>query len=438
MAGSLWQWVVRHRLVKSALRAAAKRGESQARLAVDPEARLDPYPVYDRIRRRAPVVQGRLTMATARHDATSAILRSEHMMVGIDVDSVPWVLRKALVRPDDGRIVGPVDPPSLLAVNPPDHTRYRKLVSKVFTPRAIAALEPQVVSTADELLDELEGREVVDLVATYASLLPVTVISRILGVPLSMRDDVLTWGNAAAPSLDVGLGLREYLRVERGIHAFNEWMYGHIDRLRTAPGDDLLSRLVTLDADGERLTDKELVATAGLVLAAGFETTVNLLGTGTHLLATHPDQLALLREDPSLWPNAVDEMLRYESPVQNTARWAARDVEFGGVTVRKGTLVLVFMGGANRDPEVFENPDVFDVRRPNARDHLSFSAGLHYCVGAALARAEGRIGLQRLFDRYPDLALAGTPTLRSTRTLRGFETLPIAPGRPRRVPAVTA
>ena len=434
MAGKTWQWLVRHRLVKSALRAAARRGESQARLAVDPAVRIDPYPVYDRIRRRAPIVQGRLTMATARHDATSAILRSEHMMVGIDVESVPWLLRKAMVRPDDGRVVGPVDPPSLLAVNPPDHTRYRRLVSKVFTPRAIAALEPQVVSTADELLDELEGRDVVDLVATYASLLPVTVISQILGVPLSMRDDVLRWGNAAAPSLDIGLGLREYRRVESGIHAFNEWMYGHIDRLRADPGDDLLSRLVMLEGD-DRLTDKELMATAGLVLAAGFETTVNLLGTGAHLLATHPDQLALLRDDPSLWPNAVDEMLRYESPVQSTARWADRDVEISGVTVRKGVLVLVFIGGANRDPAVFENPDVFDVRRPNARDHLSFSAGVHYCLGAALARAEGRIGLQRLFERYPDLALAGEPTLRSTRTLRGFETLPIAPGRARRAPA---
>jgi cytochrome P450 len=212
-------------------------------------------------------------------------------------------------------------------------------------------------------------------------------------------------------------------------------MYGHIDRLRANPGDDLLSRLVTLDSDGDRLTDKELMATAGLLLAAGFETTVNLLGTGTHLLVTHPDQLAILREDASLWPNAVDEMLRYESPVQNTARWAAQEVEICGVTVPRGMLVITMIGGANRDPEVFEEPERFDVRRPNARDHLSFSAGVHYCIGAALARAEGRIGLQRLFDRYPDLALAGPPTLRPTRTLRGFETLPIAPGPPRRVPA---
>jgi cytochrome P450 len=435
MAGSTFSWLVRHRLVGFALRAAAKRGESQARLAVDPAARVDPYPIYDRIRRHGPIVRGRLTMATARHDATSAVLRGEHFRVGIDVEGLPWLIRKAMVRPDDGRIVGPVDPPSLLAVNPPDHTRYRRLVSKVFTPRAIAALEPDVAETADELLDELEGADVVDLVATYASLLPVTVISKILGVPLSMRDHVLYWGNAAAPSLDVALSWREYRRVEGGIHAFNEWMYGHIDRLRENPGDDLLSRLVTLEADGDRLTDKELMATAGLLLAAGFETTVNLLGTGTHLLATHPDQLALLRDDPSLWPNAVDEMLRYESPVQNTARWAAQEVEVCGVTVPKGMLVLTMIGGANRDPEVFEDPDRFDVRRPNAREHLSFSAGIHYCVGAALARAEGRIGLQRLFERYPDLALAGTPTLRRTRTLRGFETLPVAPGRARRVPA---
>jgi cytochrome P450 len=435
MAGSTFSWLVRHRLVGFALGAAARRGETQARLAVDREARVDPYPLYDRIRGRAPLVRGRLTLATARHDAVSAVLRHEHMMVGIDREGLPWLIRKALVRPDDGRIVGPVDPPSLLAVNPPDHTRYRRLVSKVFTPRAIAALEPMVEETADALLDELEGRDVVDLVDSYAGLLPVTVISKILGVPAEMRERVLYWGNAAAPSLDVALTYREYRRVEGGIHAFNEWMYGHIDRLRADPGDDLLSRLVHLDADGDRLTDKELMATAGLLLAAGFETTVNLLGTGTHLLVRHPEQLEVLRDDPSVWPNAVDEILRIESPVQNTARWAARDVEIAGVPVAKGSLVLALIGGANRDPEVFEDPATFDVRRHNARDHLAFSAGIHYCIGAALARAEGRIGLQRLFERYPDLALAGTPTLRPTRTLRGFETLPVAPGRPRRVAA---
>jgi cytochrome P450 len=263
----------------------------------------------------------------------------------------------------------------------------------------------------------------------------VTVISEILGVPLSMRERFLAWGGAAAPSLDIGLTYREYRECEHGIHALNEWMYAHIDNLRADPGDDMLSRLIAVDDAGVRMNDQELMATAGLLLAAGFETTVNLLGSGTDILLRNPGQLALLREDPSLWGNAVDEILRYESPVQNTARYAGEATEVCGLRVPESAFVAVLIGSANRDPQVFSDPDRFDVRRANAREHLAFSAGVHYCIGAALARAEGRIGLQALFERYPDLALAGPGTRRSTRTLRGFAALPVRPGRSQRIPA---
>jgi cytochrome P450 len=271
----------------------------------------------------------------------------------------------------------------------------------------------------------------VDLVEAYAALLPVTVISEILGVPVSMRTQFLDWGNQAAAALDIGLDYREYRDSERGIRSLNLWMYEHIERLRRDPGDDLLSQLITVEDGGARLSDVELMATAGLLLAAGFETTVNLIGSGAQLLLTHPDQLELLRGDPSLWPNAVDEILRLESPVQNTARYAGADTEICGLPIPKSAFVAVLIGGANRDPEVFADPDRFDVRRANAREHLAFSAGVHYCIGAALARAEGRIGLQVLFERYPELAPAGTPTRRGTRTLRGYQTLPVRPGRSR-------
>jgi cytochrome P450 len=168
---------------------------------------------------------------------------------------------------------------------------------------------------------------------------------------------------------------------------------------------------------------------AGLVLAAGFETTVNLLGSGTVLLLEHPDQLARLREDPSLWSNAVDEVLRYESPVQLTARFALRSTTLAGRTVPRGGLVVTMLGGGNRDPEVFADPDAFDVGRENARDHLSFSGGRHFCLGAALARLEGEVGLRTLFDRFPELALAPGARRTRTRVLRGWEHLPVTTGR---------
>jgi cytochrome P450 len=421
------RWAARHGLIRFALRRAIKRGEIQAILMLDRGARDNPFPLYEQSRAMGKIYRGRMTYVAPSHEAASAVLRSDVFRVGLDVAQVPWALRASLTRGRSSRIVGPIDPPSLLAVNPPDHTKYRRQVSKVFTARAIAALDTRIKEIADELLDDLEkrGDDVVDLVETYASLLPVTVIAEVLGVPVAMRTKFLEWGNAAAPSLDIGLTYREFRQVEHGITALNKWMYGHIDRLRANPGDDILSRLIQVEDAGRKLNDTELMATAGLLLAAGFETTVNLLSSGTHLLLQHPAELERLRADPSLWGNAVDEVLRYESPVQNTARWAAETTEVCGKRVPQSAFVAVLIGSANRDPDVFEDPDRFDVGRANAHQHLSFSAGLHYCIGAALARAEGRIGLQTLFERYPDLALAGHPTRRPTRTLRGLETLPV-------------
>jgi hypothetical protein len=433
--GEFLTWLARHGVIRVAMKYAARRGEVQAQLATDRKIRANPYPVYRRLRRKGPVYKGRMTYVVSQHESVSAVLRSDDFKVGLDAAAVPWFMKRALVRRSGDRTLGPIDPPSLLAVNPPDHTRYRKLVHKVFTPRAVAALEPRVEQIAQELLDDLEGAGVVNLVESYASLLPVTVIAEILGVPLDMRNDFLRWGNAAAPSLDIGLSLREYREVESGLKSINDWMYEHIERLRQEPGDDMLSRLIqTTNDDGSLLSDMELMAIAGLLLAAGFETTVNLIGSGVHLLLTHPEQLQRLTADPQLWANAVDEILRFEAPVQNTARFAARDTEVCGVRIPKQSFVAVLIGSGNRDEAVFSDPETFDVARPNSRDHLSFSAGFHYCIGAALARAEGRIALQSLFERFPDLALAGRPSLRPTRTLRGFETMPVLLG-PSRTPA---
>jgi cytochrome P450 len=421
MSGTALRWATKHGFARLGISAAARKGDVQARYFVDPVVRDDPYPYYDAIREQGPLVRGSLMWATARHDVCSAVLRSDAFGVGLSDRRLPapvallWRLGRRTAP------IGPVDPPSMLVTDPPDHTRYRRLVSKVFTARAIEALRPMITRTAEDLLDGLGPR--FDLVERYAALLPVTVIADILGVPLDMRRQFLEWGTMAAPTLDLGLSFRQYRRTEIGIRRSNAWMRGHFARLRKTPGDDLLSQLVHLE--GERLTDDELLATAGLLLAAGFETTVNLLGTGAALLMAHPGQLQVLREDPALWRGAVEEMLRYDSPVQNTARVCQRPVEIAGTRLQPGHVVVPMLGGANRDPAVFADPGRFDVTRPNAREHLAFSGGVHYCLGAALARLEGEVGLRTLFERHPGLAADGAPRRRRTRVLRGYASLPV-------------
>jgi cytochrome P450 len=235
---------------------------------------------------------------------------------------------------------------------------------------------------------------------------------------------VLDFGSAAAPSLDLGLGFRRYRSVSRALAQFDAWLGRHLETLRRTPGDDLLSQLVAVREDGRGLDETELKATAGLVLAAGFETTVNLLGNGIALLHDHPDERARVTADPSLWPNVVEEALRLDPPVLLTGRMAVRDTEVGGQEVRGGSMVTAILGGANRDPEVFADPLRFDVARTNARDHISFSAGRHHCLGAQLARMEGEVGLRAIWERFPDLRLEPGARRRETRILRGFETLP--------------
>ena len=318
----------------------------------------------------------------------------------------------------------------MLAVEPPQHTRYRKTVSSVFTPRAVAALRERVEQTAHALLDELEddsaaGAGSVDIVDRYCARLPVAVISDILGVPDHDRDRVLQFGELAAPSLDMGLSWDQYQRVESGLAGFNRWLDQHIAGLRRAPGDNLLSQLIEASDTDVHLTDDELRAIAGLVLAAGFETTVNLLGNGIRLLIDAPDQLEILGERPQLWPTAVEEVLRLDSPVQLTARVATTDTEVAGTHVSRGEMVVLCLAAANRDPAVFDHPHRFDVTRDNAGRHLSFSGGRQFCLGAALARAEGEVGLAAFFERFPEVRIAEPGTRRDTRVLRGWSRLPL-------------
>ncbi len=417
------RWVVRHGLIRRTVQRQVRAGDLGSRLMIDPAIRENPFPYYDELRAQGRIVTSGLALMSAHHDVCVAVLRSPDFGQ-MRLEQIPGILR--LGTKLGGRaVLGPIEPPSMLVTDPPVHTRYRKLVTRAFSARAIAAMRPRIQEIAEELLDEIAGAPTADLVQRYASLLPATVIAEMLGAPVAMRRQFLEWGAGAALSLDLGLSYRDFRRSERDLAALHRWMLGHFDEIRRARRDDVLSALVTAHDEGGQLTLDELSSIAMLLLAAGFETTVNLLGNGAVLLMGHPDQLDVLRAQPQRWPGAVEEILRYDSPVQRTGRVALHDTEVAGRPVRAGSLIVLLLGGANRDPDVFPDPNRFDTQRPEADQNVAFSSGVHYCVGAALARLEGEVGLQTLFRRFPDLALSGAPHRRPTRVLRGYDAIPV-------------
>lgn len=421
------RYAVRHGLPAVYLARAARSGDLVGRLLRDPAVREQPYAVHEQLRGLGPLVPSAMGLVTTSHAVAQEVLRSDRFGVGWDRSRVPGLVGWALRFGDELDATGVAEPPSMLVVDAPDHTRYRRLVSRAFTPRATAAFEPMIRRTAEELLDDLAGDPAgtVDLVDRYAAQLPVLVIAELLGVPTDRREDFLRWGAAAAATLDPGLPLRRYVVAERGLRAMHGFLRQHFDRLRRDPGDDLVSRLVGLPGE-EALTERELHATVMLLLGAGFETTVNLLGNAVVALGAHREQWEALRAEPAGWADAVEEALRYDSPVQLTGRTARADVEVAGRHVPAGSRVTVLLGAANRDPAVFADPARFDVGRANAREHLAFSGGVHYCLGAGLARLEAEVALRALGERFPRLRVAGRPVRRDLRTLRGFEVLPVS------------
>lgn len=418
------RWGIRHGLFKVSVARGVRAGDLGARLLVERALIEDPCPAYEAMRSQGRLVSNGIVLLAHDHDLCTDVLRSPDFGVvgGPSGRFQGWLGR--LVRFAGPGPAGPVQPPSMLAVDPPDHTRLRKLVSRAFNARAVAALRERTEEIAAGLLDAMEAKGgEADLVADYAALLPATVIAEILGAPVEMRGQFLEWGAGAALSLDAGLSYRDFRRSEADLAALHDWLRGHFEHVRRNPSDTVLSGLVHTHDEGE-LTDAELSSMAMLLLAAGFETTVNLIGNGVVQLTGHPDQLAALRADPQLWPNAVDEILRFDSPVQRTGRIAQRDTEVAGERVAANTILLLVLGAANRDPKVFTDPARLDVTRPNAGEHMAFSSGAHYCLGAGLARMESEVALRALFDRFPDLALAGPAHRRPLRTLRGYDAIP--------------
>lgn len=425
--GTATRYTFAHAIPRMLFRRQAKAGLPLAQIMTDAAVREDPREKWAELRSFGPLVKGRVGWITTDHAITTATLRSEDFGVARLEEGRLARLIDASVDPME---IGPIDPPSLLALNAPDHTRLRRLFSGAFTPRRVAAMESSIEATVHRLLDAV-GTEF-DLVEDYAAHLPVTVIADLLGVPVEERAPLVDWGNAAASFLDAGLTWREFRAGQRGLHEMHTWMGQHIERLRRDPGDDLLSAVIgRADSSEPPPTADELRMLGLLVLGAGFETTVNLLGNGVAALAAHPEQRAWLAEHPEGWTNAVEEVLRWDSPVQFNARLARRDTTVEGRRIGAGQVVITVLGAVNRDPAVWEDPDAFDVRRDDADRHLAFSAGAHFCLGAGLARIEGRVGLRALHERFPDLTLAGRGTRRTTQVLRGYSALPVRTARSR-------
>ncbi|MFF0835826.1 MULTISPECIES: cytochrome P450 [unclassified Streptomyces] len=378
--------------------------------------RRDPHPVYARLREQGPVHRVRFAGADSG--------RLVWLVVGYEE------ARAALADPrlakDTARIGSPMLDEEkigkyLLVADPPQHTRLRSLVTRAFTMRRVEELRPRIQRITDDLLDEMLPRGRADLIEALAYPLPLTVICELLGVPDMDRAEFRRISTEVVAPTDAGTEYDAVVRLARYLADLIE------DKRCAGPTDDLLSDLIRTTAeDGDRLSPRELSGMAYLLLVAGHETTVNLIGNGIHALLTHPDQLAALRADMSLLDGAVEEMLRYEGPVETaTFRYAAEPLEIAGTAIEQGQSVMIGLTAADRDGGRYAEPDRFDIRR-DARGHLAFGHGIHYCLGATLARLEGRIAVGTLLERAPGLALDGSPgEWLPGMLIRGMRSLPV-------------
>jgi cytochrome P450 len=387
-----------------------------------PEFHADPYPFYRRLREKEPVHQSPMGFwVLTRYEDCVAVLRDARF------GREEFQQMLSSVYGDDTE--KPALPRSMLFRDPPDHTRLRALVSKAFTPRMIETMRDHIQEIVDRLLDRVQDAGRMDVMEDLAYPLPVTVICEMLGVPVSDHASIRGWSADIARSLDaIGLPSDQEI-VERGRksrRALADYFRRLVPERRARPQHDLLSGLIAAEEQGDKLSGDEIIAMCLLLFIAGHETTVNLIGNGTLALLRHPDQLRKLRAEPSLIGNAVEELLRYDGPVQRTARIPSEDLVIGGKTIPKGEMVMPFLGAANRDPAQFPDPDRLDITRTDNR-HIAFGMGIHFCLGAPLARMEGQIAISTLLRRLPKLALASQrPEHRQSLTLRGLVSLPVA------------
>lgn len=386
-----------------------------------PDARFyaDPYPTYHALRELSPrhrCPDG--TILFTRHADLNRIYRDPKTFSSA---------KEAQFEP----LFGSASPlfehhtTSLVFSDPPLHTNVRKAIGGALAPRVVAGMERGLVALVDNLLDELQAKSTFDLMDEFASVVPIEVIGNLLDIARDDRAPLRAWSTAILGALEFGLDAQGLEEGNRAVTEFVDFLRGLINaRRRNLSGDDIITRLLRWESDGYRLSEEQIYHQCIFLLNAGHETTTNLIGNGVHALLTHPNTLRELRGDEGLIESAVEEFLRFESPVQLGNRLTTKDVEFDGARIPKGTTLTLCIGAANRDPEVFADPDTLDLRRsPNA--HLAFGGGIHACAGMAVARLEARIAIERLLRRFPGLQLDGEPQRAQRARFRGFESLPV-------------
>ena len=390
--------------------------------SLDPAFQHDPDPVLDELRDRDPVHHDEVLKRwlLTRQADVEATLRDRTLSA--DPRNAAPGSFMALFAAPDGR------EPSILFLDAPEHDRLRGLVSKAFTPRAIEGMAPRIQQIADDLLDAVAAEPRFDLIAAYAGPLPTIVIAEMLGVDPADRDEFKRWSDIGVMGFDPLLSPEDRVLVDQAQTELAEYLRRVIAERRAAPRADLVSSLIAVEEAGVRLTDEEIGTMCGLLLAAGNVTTTDLIGNGTLALLRHPDQLQLLRDDPSLIKNAIEEMLRYDSPVTETARIPLTPTEVRGCPIATGESIVQVLAAANHDPAVHPEPHRFDITRADTQHH-SFGGGIHFCLGAPLARLEGRIAITTLLRRFPKLALSDEPLeYRRIPGFRGLQRLTVQTG----------
>ncbi len=393
----------------------------------DPAQRADPHPLYHQIRASDPISSfpdwGHYLLT--RWDDCERVLRDTRFSSDLSKRELP----PGVAIKEGGLLdtAGNPDFKTLLFLDPPDHTRIRGLVSKAFTPRTVERLRPHIAEITNDILDRAADEGSLDIVHDLGFQVPITVICELMGVPLEDREQFGPWSSAASRVLDAEtLTEAELNDALMGVMYLVNYFNQLFDDRRVHPGDDLVSALLAAEEAGDTLSDVELRSIVLLLFVAGHETTTNLIGNGMWALLQHPDQLQRLREDPTLIGGAVEELLRYDGPVHLTGRVATEDLEIAdGVIARKGEGVTLLLAAANRDPARFDDPDRLDIARADPR-HLTFSHGIHYCLGAALARVEGQTAISSLVTRFDTIEALEQPTYRDHFVLRGLNSLRVA------------
>lgn len=392
---------------------------------LDREFRSNPYPTLARVRREEPVHQDAMGFwYVTRHADVVSILKDPRL--GRDMRK--W-LAYPMVRPylADSPLERCVDL-WMFSVDPPEHARLRKLVAKAFTPKAVAAMRGFIEQAADETLARIprtDEPQTIDLITAFAQPFPVKVIAKVLGLSLDDYQTLREWSDALAFIVEPTARRKQKQAASDAVVGMMSYLRQQVAARRTSPANDVITELIRAEEGGDRLTEEELIAQLVLFFFAGHETTANLIGNGMLALCRHRGELARLRADPGLLPTAVEEMLRYESPGNTNARVAHTDIEIGGRTIPAGSLALAMLGAANRDPDVFAEPDRLDISRdPNP--HVSFGGGAHFCIGAPLARLEAQVAFERLLARFPSIEVRESGVAwRDLVNLRALQTLPV-------------